>query len=475
MPCSCHPDPETRPSGLSRRLVVAGGLAAGLAPFLPRVAGAETPGASFSGAGAAPDQTQEGTETVPPSSSQDFGFLPPRPASEKYVRPMMFPVLPDATLGKATWSDTYLAPRSDGRRHEGQDLMGKKMLKLLATVNGTIVELRHQSAGNSLYLEGDDGWYYCYLHINNDDPGTDNGANQFKYAFAPGMAVGKKVLQGDHMAYLGDSGNAESVGSHCHFEIRMPNAHWYNAAAVNAKYSLSAAKPAALRPVVGPAAFAPFTSAKAFATQQADDFLAGVPDAGWADRAAAELSGGLIGLDPFIERLLTEPRSAGYVAPVVRLYLGYFLRVPDYAGLTSWVNKVRFGTSLDVVSNQFAKSSEFTRRYGSLDNGAFVTQLYQNLFNRAPDADGLAYWKGKLDTGQARGWVMRKLCETDEYERKTRSQVRVISVYAAMARRSPDPSGFLHWVQNDAATPTGLQQLTRTLRTTASYQARVTA
>ena len=52
--------------------------------------------------------------------AQDYAFLPPRPASEKYVRPMMFPVLPDATLGKASWSDTYLAPRGGGRKHEAR-------------------------------------------------------------------------------------------------------------------------------------------------------------------------------------------------------------------------------------------------------------------------------------------------------------------------------------------------------------------
>jgi hypothetical protein len=51
------------------------------------------------------------------------------------------------------------------------------MLKLLSCVNGTIVELRHQAGGNSLYIKGDDGWYYCYLHINNDRPGTDDGSN----------------------------------------------------------------------------------------------------------------------------------------------------------------------------------------------------------------------------------------------------------------------------------------------------------
>src|SRR6478609_2258906 len=135
MSCSCRPDPEPRPSGLSRRMVVAGGLAAATVPFIPKVAGAQDV-VSFSGSGAdpaaAPDQSVEGTDAPP--TSNDYSFLPPRPASEKYVRPMMFPVLPDATLGKATWSDTYLAPRSDGRKHEGQDLMGKKMLKLLACV-----------------------------------------------------------------------------------------------------------------------------------------------------------------------------------------------------------------------------------------------------------------------------------------------------------------------------------------------------
>ena len=244
MSCSCHPDPEPRTAGVSRRLVLAGGLAAGVAPFLPRVAGAQTPPATFETAGTPPTTGTTGTTTTtapPPPVSQDYGFLPPRPADEVHVRPMMFPVLPDATLGKASWSDTYLAPRSGGHRHEGQDLMGKKMLKLLAVVSGTIVELRHQSSGNSLYLKGDDGWYYCYLHINNDDPGTDNGANQFKYAFAPGMAIGKRVLKGDHIAFLGDSGNAEATGAHCHFEIRMPNDKWYNAAAVNAAYSLRAA------------------------------------------------------------------------------------------------------------------------------------------------------------------------------------------------------------------------------------------
>ncbi len=473
MSCSCHPDPEPQPSGLSRRLVVAGGLAVGLAPFLPRAAGAETPTATFGDPSSPPNQTAQGTDPGPPSTSQDYGFLPPRPADEKYVRPMMFPVLPDATLGKATWSDTYLAPRSGGRRHEGQDLMGNKMLKLLATVNGTIVELRHQSSGNSLYLKGDDGWYYCYLHINNDDPGTDNGANQFKYAFAPGMATGERVLKGDHIAYLGDSGNAEATGAHCHFEIRMPNEKWYNAAAVNAKYSLDAAEPAKVRAKVPNSAFAPLGDAPTFARQQVADFLGIIPSAAFIDRATEDLEGGVITPDAFTASMLNYDGATKITAPTTRLYLGFFLRIPDYSGLDYWFRKVRAGTSLDTAASQFAAGSEFTRRYGDLDNAGYVTQLYRNLFARQPDAGGLDYWTRRLDGGAKRGWVMRQLCESAEYQRETGTQVKVVQIHAAMVNEAPSASEYKRWTDwiNGAGTP-GIADLVKYLRTGTAYNSR---
>ena len=460
MSCSCHShQPEPR-KGLSRRAMIAGGLAAGLLPLAPRVAGAE-------------DVADDGEVLPKGPGTRDYGFLPPRPKDEVHVRPMMFPVLPDAKLGKATWSDTYLYPRSGGRLHEGQDLMGAKMLKLLACVDGTIVELRHQSSGNSLYLEGDDGWYYCYLHINNDDPGTDNAANQFKYAFAPGMAIGKRVLKGQHIAYLGDSGNAEGSGAHCHFEIRMPNAKWYNAAAVNAAYSLNKAAPAALRQLVPNSAFAPLANPGAFAVQQSNDFLGTIPSNDWFQHAIEDLSGGEVGLDDWIESLLAEPLAAGVTAPTIRLYLGFFLRIPDFGGLDYWIRKVRAGTSLDVAASQFAAGSEFTRRYGSLDNEGYVTQLYQNLFGRDPDANGLDYWVRRLDGGAKRGWVMRQMCESSEYKRKTASQVRVIQVHAAMLRQAPSAAEYKRWSDWDAALPdSGLQDLIATIRTGDAYASR---
>ncbi|MEZ5203107.1 MAG: DUF4214 domain-containing protein [Acidimicrobiales bacterium] len=473
--CSSHHDPEVARPGLSRRALVAGGLAAGAVPLLATKVGAQanpTFGTSTKATASGDELSGEGFDGSGDAIANDYAFLPPRPASEKYVRPIMFPVLPDATLGKATWSDTYLAPRSNGRLHEGQDLMGAKMLKLLACTDGEIVELRHQSSGNSLYLKGDDGWYYCYLHINNDDPGTDNGANQFKYAFAPGMAVGKRVLKGDHVAYLGDSGNAEATGAHCHFEIRMPNAKWYNAAAVNAKYSLDASEAAKLRPKVADAAFKPLANADAFVRQQAADFLGGLPSAAWLAKSVADLEGGALTPDAFIETLLDLPGAAGVTAPTIRLYLGYFLRVPDFGGLDYWIRKVRAGTSLDVAASQFAGGSEFLRRYGQLNNEDYLTQIYRNLFDRDPDPSGKDYWLRRLDAGMKRGTLMRQFCESSEYRRTTASRVRVIQVYAAMLRQAPDAASYATWTDLDASSANGLTVCIAYTRVDPRYAAR---
>jgi murein DD-endopeptidase MepM/ murein hydrolase activator NlpD len=216
------------PGALSRRSVIAGGLALAATPALLAC--------EPEGTAAYPDRTE-------PANPCNFGYDWPRPPTQVHNRPIMYPVLPDPVLGAATWTDTYLAPRGSGgcRYHEGQDLMGRKMLKLLACVDGTIVDVRHRSTGNALTIRDDQGWYYVYLHINDDDPGTNNNLNQFRHAFAPGMALGKRVRQGEHVAFLGASGNASDNAPHLHFEIRVPNSSQWKAAAVNPKFSLERA------------------------------------------------------------------------------------------------------------------------------------------------------------------------------------------------------------------------------------------
>jgi hypothetical protein len=137
---------------------------------------------------------------------------------------MIFPV-----LGPCEWTDTWGQTRGGGsRKHLGQDLPATKLRPLLAAFNGV---------WDGWGVRGDDGAFAKYLHLNNDTPGTDDGNGGEEYATAPGIWNGVRVVAGQHVAYCGDSGNAEEAGPHLHFELSIPNHGNINPAA-----SLRAAK-----------------------------------------------------------------------------------------------------------------------------------------------------------------------------------------------------------------------------------------
>ncbi len=129
---------------------------------------------------------------------------------------------------KATFSDSYHSGRSGGRRHRATDVMGQKMWPVYAAVGGVISFIPGRagepepSYGYMIRIEGDDGRTYSYVHLNNDTPGTDDGAGGPDYAYAPGLVKGSRVERGQLIGYMGDSGNAEGTAPHLHFEISDP-------------------------------------------------------------------------------------------------------------------------------------------------------------------------------------------------------------------------------------------------------------
>lgn len=133
---------------------------------------------------------------------------------------IIFPV-----QGGATFSDDYGDARSGGRVHEANDLMAPKMTPVIAARGGTIVSMptTEPSYGYIISIAGDDGYKYNYLHLNNDNPGTDDGLGGVEHAYAPDISRGSQVIQGQHIAWVGDSGNAEETVPHLHFEIRLPD------------------------------------------------------------------------------------------------------------------------------------------------------------------------------------------------------------------------------------------------------------
>ncbi|MES2459770.1 MAG: 3D domain-containing protein [Armatimonadota bacterium] len=137
------------------------------------------------------------------------------------VPPFLFPIAQGAQ-----WEDTFGAPRT-GHTHLGQDLMAPKMRPLIACFAGTVTLRSNQgSAGNWITLHGtgaSTGWRAEYMHLNNDTPGTNDGLGGDRYAFAPGLKSGDSVMAGQFLGFVGNSGNAEAAGSHCHFELHGPD------------------------------------------------------------------------------------------------------------------------------------------------------------------------------------------------------------------------------------------------------------
>lgn len=145
-------------------------------------------------------------------------FIDAKP-SNAVVVPIVFPV-----IGPSSYSDDFNAPRSNGKHH-ATDIMAAKRQGIVAAADGvvTYVAYPEPSWGYMVTIKGDDGYTYNYIHINNDNPGTDDGKGGGMHAYAPDMERGNVVKKGQLIGWVGDSGNAENTAPHLHFEIYKGN------------------------------------------------------------------------------------------------------------------------------------------------------------------------------------------------------------------------------------------------------------
>lgn len=102
-----------------------------------------------------------------------------------------------------SYVDTWGAARASGRHHEGTDIMAPHGAKELAYTDGVVSEEHTNSLGGTvLWLDGDNGDQYYYAHLS-------------------GYAVpqGARVRAGQHIAYVGNTGDARYTAPHLHFEV----------------------------------------------------------------------------------------------------------------------------------------------------------------------------------------------------------------------------------------------------------------
>src|SRR5581483_4047086 len=112
--------------------------------------------------------------------------------------------------GKHTFTNDWGAPRSGGRRHQGNDLFAARGTAVVAPVGGVVTDGSGGLGGTAFMLAGTDGVVYYGAHLD-------------KLTITPGATV----APGAQLGVVGDSGNAKGGPTHLHFQVRY-NGAWVN-------------------------------------------------------------------------------------------------------------------------------------------------------------------------------------------------------------------------------------------------------
>lgn len=129
-------------------------------------------------------------------------------------------IIPVVNVASSALSDTWGATRSEGRTHEGIDILAPLGTPVRAAADGRIVKFFDSVRGGVTIYQFDtsERFVYYYAHLNQR---------------APGLMEGAVVRQGDVIGYVGMTGNAPVP--HLHFEVQRltPERRWWEATSMN--------------------------------------------------------------------------------------------------------------------------------------------------------------------------------------------------------------------------------------------------
>jgi murein DD-endopeptidase MepM/ murein hydrolase activator NlpD len=157
------------------------------------------------------------TQPVPPSSRRGLGLPADMPRPGTTGPSPLVQIAPKVTkrltaagyvfpvYGPSGFSDTFGAPRATTVWHHGQDIFAALGAPVLAVADGTVFSVGwNRVGGNRLWLRDRAGNEFYYAHL---------------AAFSPLAVDGGRVVAGDVIGFVGNTGDAETTPYHLHFEI----------------------------------------------------------------------------------------------------------------------------------------------------------------------------------------------------------------------------------------------------------------
>lgn len=146
---------------------------------------------------------------------------------------------------------------------------------------------------------------------------------------------------------------------------------------------------------------------------------------------------------------------------VTHYYRSILRRAPDDGGKAFWTAEAARMQSLGADVNEswhamavaFFSSAEYAAF--ARDDAGYVQDLYATFLDRAPDASGLAYWRGQLEGGLPRSAALASFMFSAEFAdfsasifgtTAVRKEVGFVTdFFRGLLGRLPDNEGFAYW------------------------------
>jgi len=139
------------------------------------------------------------------------GVLPNKPGSAFRIPPtdVSAPLSPKGYVfpvyGSSSFTDTFRAARAGVGWHHGEDIFAPLGAPILAVADGTLFSVGWNNRGGyRLWLRDRQGNQFYYAHLS---------------AYSPLAVDGNEVKAGDVIAFMGNTGDAQTTPYHLHFEI----------------------------------------------------------------------------------------------------------------------------------------------------------------------------------------------------------------------------------------------------------------